>query len=262
MAWCHSTSDCRVASQPTHTSLWLGAHSGLPDPRPGCLLWQSVRSAGSVPRHSRSSDVTAFALAEWLCGAPDRFDPPGMSRPCCGVRRAAPAAFAAVLHGLLQHCSNAPVAVEGRAYPAPCARSRTYPATAPPRWIASSLCPDLICGRDRVHFAAAVSLILGRSRLAGVYCACRTATGRTSNKSDAASVGPVITLPPASTLLIAEKPSVATDAFQAPPAGHLLPLSVARPKRRPVTTITAFRPLNRAKATISLRCGPVIASGR
>src|SRR3954470_14243291 len=44
----------------------------IPDPRPGCLLWQSVRSAGSVPRHSRSSDISAFALAERLCGAPDR----------------------------------------------------------------------------------------------------------------------------------------------------------------------------------------------
>src|SRR5262245_46539295 len=112
------------------------------------------------------------------------------------------------------------------------------------------------------HFAAAVSLILGRSRLAGMYCACKTATGRTSNNSDAASVGPVMILPPAKTSLIAEKPSVTIDAFQAPPDGHFLPFSVARPKRRPVTTMTAFRPLNRAKATISLRWGPVVASGR
>jgi hypothetical protein len=103
-----TTSDCQVASQPTHISLWLGAHSGLPDPRPGCLLWQSVRSAGSVPRHSRSSDITAFALAEWLCGAPDRFDPLGMSRPCCGVRRAAPAAFAAVAFVAAEACANPP----------------------------------------------------------------------------------------------------------------------------------------------------------
>src|SRR6476620_4174419 len=82
--------NCRVASQPTHTSLRVGAPSGLPDPRPGCLLWQSVRSAGSFPRYSRSSDITAFALAERLFGAPDRFDSPGMSRPCRCVRRAAP----------------------------------------------------------------------------------------------------------------------------------------------------------------------------
>ena len=149
---CHGTSDCRVASQPTHTSLRLGAPSGLPDPRPGCLLWQSVRSAGSFPRHSRSSDITAFALAERLCGAPDRLDPPGMSRPCRCVRRAAPAAFAAVLHGLLQHCSNAPFTGEGRACPAPCARSRTHPITARPRWIASSIYPDLIYGRDSCGF--------------------------------------------------------------------------------------------------------------
>jgi hypothetical protein len=97
VAWRHGTSNCRMASQPTHTSLRLGAPRGLPDPRPGCLLWKSIRSAGSFPRHSRSSDITTFALAERLCGAPDRLDPSGMSRPCRCVRRAAPAAFTAVL---------------------------------------------------------------------------------------------------------------------------------------------------------------------
>jgi hypothetical protein len=43
-----------------------GVPCELPGPRPGCLLWRSVRSAGSVPRHSRSSDITTFALAERL----------------------------------------------------------------------------------------------------------------------------------------------------------------------------------------------------
>ena len=65
------------------------------------------------------------------------------------------------------------------------------------------------------HFAGAATLVLGRLRLAGAYCACRTAIGRTSNKSAAAKLGPVIVLPTASTVRIAEKFSTNTDAFQA-----------------------------------------------
>jgi hypothetical protein len=151
VAWRDGTSNCRVASQPTHTSLRLGAPSELPDPRPGCLLWQSVRSAGSCPRHSRSSDITTFALAERLCGAPDWFHPPGMSRSCRRVRRAAPAAFAVVLRELLQLRSNAPIAGKGLSSCAPCAYSRTHPTSARPWWIASSIYPDLINGRDRSY---------------------------------------------------------------------------------------------------------------
>jgi len=65
------------------------------------------------------------------------------------------------------------------------------------------------------HFASAPTLVLGRLRLAGAYCACRTAIGRTSNKSAAAKLGPVIVLPTVSTVRIAEKLSTNTDAFQA-----------------------------------------------
>src|SRR5262245_8593343 len=67
----------------------------------------------------------------------------------------------------------------------------------------------------RGHFAAALSLALGRSRLARVYCACNTAIGRTSNNSEAASLGPGIALPAASMLRMVENPSANTDAFQA-----------------------------------------------
>src|SRR6476659_1179025 len=65
-----------------------------------CSFGGFVLSAFAIVRHHQ------FALAERLCGAPDRLHPPGMSRPCRCVRRAAPATFTAVLHGLLQHCSN------------------------------------------------------------------------------------------------------------------------------------------------------------
>jgi hypothetical protein len=86
-------------------------------------------------------------------------------------------------------------------------------AVRPPREIPDG--PFLPMTLARAHLAAALTLVLGRSHLAGAYRACRTATGRTSNKSAAAKLGPVIVLPIASTVRIAEKPSASTDAFQA-----------------------------------------------
>ena len=84
----------------------------------------------------------------------------------------------------------------------PHARSRTAP------FLSYDACAP-------AYLAAPLTLVLGRSRLAGAYRACRTAIGRTSNKSAAAKLGPVIVLPTASTVCIAEKPSASTDAFQA-----------------------------------------------
>ena len=87
-------------------------------------------------------------------------------------------------------------------------------AVRPPREIPDGpfLCYDTCVP---AHFAGVLTLVLGRSRLTGAYCACRTAIGRTSNKSAAAKLGPIIVLPTPSTLRIAEKPSANTDAFQA-----------------------------------------------
>ena len=48
------------------------------DPRPGCLLRPCVHPPPSISRHSRSPDIPAITLAEWLCGASDRLDPPGV----------------------------------------------------------------------------------------------------------------------------------------------------------------------------------------
>src|SRR5262245_62153580 len=112
------------------------------------------------------------------------------------------------------------------------------------------------------HFAGALTFVLGRSRLAGAYCACRTAIGRTSNKSAAAKLGPLIVFSTASAVRIAEKPSASTDAFQAWLGGHRRPPWLARPNSRPLATITAFRSPSRANATISPRFGPTTASGR
>src|SRR5215467_13718821 len=85
--------------------------------------------------------------------------------------------------------------------------------SGPPREIPDG--PFLCYDTCRAHFAGAATLVPGRLRLAGAHCACRTAIGRTSNKSAAAKLGPVIVLPTASTVRIAEKFSTNTDAFQA-----------------------------------------------
>src|SRR5262249_7268906 len=114
----------------------------------------------------------------------------------------------------------------------------------------------------RAHFAAMLTLAFGRSRRAGVYWACTTASGRTSNKSAAASLGPAIVLPADNTLRMCEKPSAKTDAFQACAGGHLTPFCVARPNSRPVTTMTPPRSPTRADATISPRLGPTTWSAR
>ena len=52
------------------------------------------------------------------------------------------------LRELLQLCSNPPIAGKGLSSCAPCACGRTHPTTARPRWVAPSIYPDLINGRD------------------------------------------------------------------------------------------------------------------
>ena len=78
--------------------------------------------------------------------APIQTSVPITTATCAG---AAPAAFAFVLRELLQLCSNPPIAGERRASSTCGAHSRTHPTTARPWWIASSIYPDLICGRDK-----------------------------------------------------------------------------------------------------------------
>src|SRR5215211_199616 len=74
----NGASDRRVDRQSTHGSVRLGAATRLSDPRPGCLLRQRVHPPPPLSRHSRSPDIAALTLAEWLCGAFDRLDAPGV----------------------------------------------------------------------------------------------------------------------------------------------------------------------------------------
>ena len=138
-----------LANQLTQASGW-GAPSGLPDPRPGCLLWQSVRSAGSFPRHSRSSDISAFALAERLCGALIG----SIRREClnrCRVRRAACGICCCLTWTTTTPLERTYRWRKTRLFCALCTQS-AHPTTARPRWIAPSIYPDLIYGRDSHSF--------------------------------------------------------------------------------------------------------------
>jgi hypothetical protein len=67
--------------QPAHGSLWLGANPSPSDPRSGCLLWPDICPTRSFARDSRSPNLSTLALSKWLCGAPDRLDPPRMPAP-------------------------------------------------------------------------------------------------------------------------------------------------------------------------------------
>src|SRR5262245_26448292 len=126
----------------------------------------------------------------------------------------------------------------GRREPTPVGRHDVREAVRPCRDPGR---PFLCRPPARRHFAAALTLAYGGARLAGVYCACKTAIGRASNKSATGRLGPGSGLPAASTLRIPENPSTNTDAFQGSLGCHRRPSCVARPKSRPLTTTTAFR---------------------
>ena len=69
VAWRHGASNGGVAGQPTHTGLRLGPGTVVPDPRPGCLLRQHIRSSGSISGHPRSPDVST---SPWQNGFAER----------------------------------------------------------------------------------------------------------------------------------------------------------------------------------------------
>ena len=88
-------------------------------------------------------------MVEWIFRTADRFDPAGLPRPCCRVRRATPSSRASLIRELLQSGSNPSVAEQGctgiTRRPDP--RVHSIEAIS---WRASSpICPDLIFDRDK-----------------------------------------------------------------------------------------------------------------
>jgi hypothetical protein len=134
--------------QPTDGGLWLGAIPSLSDPRSRRLLRRHLRPTSLLAWHSRSSDLSTFTLAERICGAVDRLNPPGMPRPYCCDRRATPAPRPHVLHVALQRSPNASLIRQGCTGSKDHSARWAYRSAARPWWVASSIRADLICGRD------------------------------------------------------------------------------------------------------------------
>ncbi len=86
-------------------------------------------------------------MAKRICRTADRFDPTGMPRPRCCVRRVPPPSPTAVVHEILQWRPHASILGEGCAVLA-CSRTG-WADSLPPnsRRAASPICPDLIFDR-------------------------------------------------------------------------------------------------------------------
>ena len=150
VAWRHSAPDGGMDRQPTDGGLWLGATPSLSDPRSGCLLRRHIRPTRSLAWYSRSSDLCTFTLAERICGAFDRLDPPGMPRPYCCDRRATPAPHPHVLYGVLQRRPNASLLRQGCASSKAHSTHRAHPSEARSWRAAPSIRTDLIFGTHRL----------------------------------------------------------------------------------------------------------------
>src|SRR5262245_63269038 len=154
----------------------------LRDPRQGFLLWRHLY--GSPPRdgNSGSPDIAEIALAERVCGAPDRDVAARLSGSRPDLWRSAFAACSCHLRDLLQRGANASRIAQGHAPTPTCPAIRLYCRHANLVWLAPSLCEDMIFGRDR-------STIRRKRRVAGplVYAALtlsvRHHTHRTSRSA-------------------------------------------------------------------------------
>src|ERR1700737_3357115 len=90
MARSNDAYDRGMDRKPDNGSLRMGAASPLSDPRSRWSVWRSFHPATSINGHSRSADVSAFPMAKRICRTADRFDPTGIPRPRCCVRRVPP----------------------------------------------------------------------------------------------------------------------------------------------------------------------------
>src|SRR5262245_36767167 len=98
---------------------------------------------------TRLPDRTALALAKPICGTLDRDASPRVLGSCLDLGRPAFAPNSDVICALLQRNPHAPGISQGRAATTCCPTMRKDRHNANSVRIASSLCPDMIFGRDR-----------------------------------------------------------------------------------------------------------------
>src|SRR6266404_4399623 len=147
LVWRHIASDRTMDRKSAHGSMRLGTGSPLSDPRSGRGLWRALRPKTSINGHSRSTDVATFPMAKRICRATHRFDPTGVPRPCCCVRRAASPSHTAVVHEILQRGPYASILGEGYAGLARRRADRAHSLPPSSRRAAPPIYPDLIYDR-------------------------------------------------------------------------------------------------------------------
>src|ERR1700716_2142043 len=159
----NDASDRGMDRKPDNGRLRMGAASPLSDPRSRWRVWRNFHPTTSINGYSRSADVSAFPMAKRICRTADRFDPTGMPRPRCCVRRAPPPSPAAVVYEILQWRPHASIVGEGCAVLA-CRRTGRADSVLPSsRRAAPLICPDLIFDRHSRVLDGGITDVPGRS---------------------------------------------------------------------------------------------------
>ena len=129
----------------------------------GCIVCTARCSFGVFTHgHPRSTDLAPIAVAKWICGTADRFDPTGVCRSCRGAWRRAPACTC---------CSYTCSTTMGRARTYPWTRMRRSHAlsrllvaySAAPSW---ADCITNMCGSNLRQAQGNVLISLQRHRIA------------------------------------------------------------------------------------------------
>src|SRR5262245_735660 len=99
---CDRTPERPLDCPSTDRSLRLATDATIYRSRSRLRLWQGCHPTASSNGYTGSADLATVALAKRILGEAHRFDPTGLSRPCCCVRRTASRPSAQFLSKILQ----------------------------------------------------------------------------------------------------------------------------------------------------------------
>ena len=128
---------------PDNGGIPLGRGSRLHDPRPGLHLWHHRHTSVARHGHPGQAHCTILTLAEGLCRAVDRINPPRVLEPRYCFGRGTSASDSEILCRLLQLRQNASVFAQGCPDFSSDSSGRNHSFTPDPRRASPSLRPGL-----------------------------------------------------------------------------------------------------------------------
>jgi hypothetical protein len=137
-----------IANQVMEACGWEQAPRYLIRDRDGAYWEVFIRRLRSVGIRE-PADIAALPMAKRICRTADRFDPTGVLRSRCCVRRATPPSRASVVHEISQRDKDAFIFGEGCAGLARRQTSRHHSLPPGPGRAAPPICSDLIYDRHR-----------------------------------------------------------------------------------------------------------------